>query len=169
VSPLAPVRLSPTKRPSPRLTLLCGLLALLASGWAHAQNVTACTVAASGVAFGIYNPTVSTATRSSGTILVSCTVSSGHNPVTVALSTGASGNFASRTMTSGTDTLSYNLYLDAAYTQVWGDGTGGSLTDTQYVTHGHPAFSATVYGSIPALQSPGAGVFTDTIIVTASF
>lgn len=151
-----------------RTALVCGLLALFFSGRAHAQ-VSACTVSATGVAFGIYDPTSPAATLSSGTVAVSCTVPSGHNPVTIALSTGSSGSFASRTLSSGTDTLNYNLYLDAAYTQVWGDGTGGSVTDTQYVTHGQPAFNATVYGVMPAMQSPGAGTFSDTITVTVSF
>jgi spore coat protein U-like protein len=149
---------------------LYAALALLATGSAHAL-VSSCTVSASGVAFGIYDPTVATATFSSGTIAVNCVVSgaTGHNPITIAFDTGNSGNFNSRTMLNGTDPLSYNLYLDAAYLQVWGDGSGTSLTDTVFVTPGKPSFSATVYGMIPALQTPGSGNFTDTITVTVSF
>jgi len=143
---------------------------MLFSGWAHAL-VSSCTVSASGVAFGIYDPTVATATFSSGTVSVSCVVSgaTGHNPITIAFDTGSSGTFNSRTMLNGTDVLNYNLYLDAAYTQVWGDGTGISLTDSQYVTPGKPSVVATVYGMMPALQTPGSGTFTDTITVTVSF
>jgi spore coat protein U-like protein len=157
-------------RPGPGAALACGALALLFSGGAHAL-VSSCTVSASGVAFGVYDPTVATATFSSGTIGVSCVVSgaTGHNPVTIAFDTGSSGTFISRTMLNGADPLAYNLYLDAAYTQVWGDGTGVSFTDTVFVTPGKPSFSATVYGMIPALQTPGSGTFTDTITVTVSF
>jgi len=159
-----------TDRSSSRTALACGVLALLAAGRAHAL-VSSCTVSASGVAFGIYDPTVATATFSSGTIGVNCVVSgsTGHNPVTIALDTGSSGNFISRTMLNGTDVLNYNLYIDAAYTLVWGDGSGLSLTNTQFVTPGKPSFSATVYGMIPALQTPGSGTFSDTITVTVSF
>jgi spore coat protein U-like protein len=143
-------------------------LATLGSPAARAA-VTSCTVTATGVAFGIYDPTSPSALASSGTIDVICIVANGHNPVTIALSAGFSGSFAARTMSSGLDTLSYNLYLDAAYSQVWGDGTGGSVTDTQFVTNGQPAFSATVYGLAPASQSPGAGSFNDIITVTVSY
>jgi spore coat protein U-like protein len=151
-----------------RSALAAGAVTMFFSGWAHAQ-VSSCTVSASGVAFGVYDPTSPAALASSGTIAVSCTVPSGHNPVTIAFSTGSSGTFGARKMVSGTDTLNYNLYLDAAYTQVWGDGTGNTVTDTQFVTHGKPAFSATVYGMMPALQSAAAGTFSDTITVTVSF
>lgn len=149
---------------------VCAALALLASGRVHAA-VSSCAVSASGVAFGVYDPTVATATLSSGTVAVSCVVSgaTGHNPVSIALSAGNSGTFGSRTMLSGADILNYNLYLDAAYTQVWGDGTGSSVADSDFVTPGKPSLSATVYGMIPALQAPGAGTFSDTITVTVSF
>lgn len=156
--------------PGRRAALACAVLTLLAAGRAHAL-VSSCTVSASGVAFGIYDPTVAAATLSSGTVSVNCVVSgaTGHNPVTIAFDAGSSGSFLSRTMLNGTDSLNYNLYLDAAYTQVWGDGTGVSVTDTQFVTPGKPAFTATVYGLIPALQTPGSGTFIDTITVTVSF
>jgi spore coat protein U-like protein len=150
--------------------LACAALALLASGRADAgSGVTSCTASAGGVAFGIYDPTSPSALTSSGTISVSCTVGSGHNPVTIALSAGSSGSYAVRTLVSGTNLLNYNLYLDAAYSQVWGDGTGSTVTDAQYVTPGQPAFSATVYALMPASQNAAAGSYIDTITVTVSY
>jgi spore coat protein U domain-containing protein, fimbrial subunit CupE1/2/3/6 len=143
-------------------------LAVLACAPAHA-TVTSCVVSAGGVAFGLYDPTSPGALPSSGTITVNCTVPNGNNPVTIALSAGFSGSFGTRTMSSGLDTLSYNLYLDAAHSQVWGDGTGGSVTDTQSVTHGKPSFSATVYGLMPASQNAAAGSYNDTITVTVNY
>jgi spore coat protein U-like protein len=41
-------------------------------------------------------------------------------------STGSSGTYALRTLRSGANVLNYNLYFDAAYTQVRGDGTNGT-------------------------------------------
>ena len=148
----------------------CGALALLAAGPAQAA-VSTCTVTASGVAFGVYDATLTTPTYSTGTISVSCAVTgaTGHNPVTVAFDTGSSGTFTARTLLNGTDFLNYNLYIDAAYTQIWGDGTGVSLTDTVYVTPGKQSFTATVYGMMPAMQTSGSGTFNDTITVTVSF
>jgi spore coat protein U-like protein len=153
-----------------RTLVLCGTLALLATAPAHAA-VSSCTVTATGVDFGVYDPTVATPTVSTGTISVSCAVTgaTGHNPVTVALSAGNSGSFTSRTLVSGTDFLNYNLFIDAAYSQVWGDGTGVSLTNTIFVTPGRQSFTANVYGMMPAAQSSGSGSFNDTITVSVSF
>lgn len=157
-------------RAAPKALLLCGALTQFFCGSAHAA-VSSCTVSASGVSFGIYDPTIATATLSSGTIEADCAVTgaTGHNPLTISLSAGNSGNFGSRTMVSGTDMLSYNLFIDAAYTQIWGDGTGVSLANTVYVTPGKPSITVTVYGMMPALQGNAAGNFTDTITVTVAF
>jgi len=77
-------------------------------------------------------------------------------------------------MKSGTNTLSYNLYFDAAFTQIRGDGTGGSqvgggtltLTPSSR-TQSVPA--STIYGRIPAGQDVAAGNYSDTIIVTVTY
>lgn len=44
----------------------------------------------------------------------------------VTLSTGISGTYAARTMVSGPNTLTYNMYVDTARTQIWGDGSPGT-------------------------------------------
>jgi spore coat protein U-like protein len=149
-------------------SLALAALATLASPLAHAL-VVSCTVSATAVAFGTYAPGQTSALTSSGTVNVNCIVASGRNPVTIALSKGSSGSFTPRTMASGLNTLSYNLYLDAAYSQIWGDGSGGSLTDNDSVNPGHPNINATVYGQIPPLLDPATGSYSDTITVTVSY
>ncbi len=148
------------------------LLALAAAPLAHAA-VTSCTVTASGVAFGTYTPLMPSALPGTGTIGITCTVSSHSNAITVELSTGVGNNFASRHLTSGGYTLSYNLYLDPAYTRVWGNGTGGSFADTVTLTRTHRAISVsttlTVYGAVGALQDPAPGTYGDNIIVTVNY
>ena len=135
-----------------------------------------CTVSAVGVAFGTYNPLSATPTYANGSVQATCTLT-GTTSTTVTLtssySAGASGNFGLRTMLSGANTLGYNLYYDAAYTQVRGDGTGGSQTGgaTLNLTRTSPTQTAsgTIYGRIPAGQDVAAGSYADTIVVTVTY
>src|SRR5438270_508405 len=89
---------------------------------AHAAN---CTISATGVAFGIYQPIAATTADSTGTISVTC---NGSVTYIIALNSGlhAGGSFSNRRMKGGSSFLGYQLYQDAARTAVWGDGTGGS-------------------------------------------
>ncbi len=153
------------------LLACCGaLLPVLAEG------AVSCSVTATGPAFGIYGPLNATPTYANGTVQVTCTLLSG-GATTVTLvssySTGASGSYAMRTMLSGANTLNYNLFYDAAYTQIRGNGTGGSQTGgaTLNLSPGTPTLSAsgTIYGRIPALQDVAAGTYTDTIVVTITY
>jgi spore coat protein U-like protein len=133
---------------------------------AHALAVS-CSVTASAIAFGTYTPL--TASPSTGTISITCVSVVGTSPATIGLDKGASITFAARIMSSGGNTLSYNLYLDAAHTQIWGDGTGGSLVDMLNLTQGLlTTTNATVYALVPS-QDPAAGSYTDTITVTVSY
>jgi spore coat protein U-like protein len=135
-----------------------------------------CTVGATGPAFGLYNPLATGAAQTTGKVTVTCSLlSGGATTVTpsVDLSAGSSGSFATRTMLSGTQALNYNIYWSTAYTQVWGDGTGGSFpgTTTLALSPLQPTLSAsgTMYAQAPALQSVGAGTYVDTVIVTIAY
>ena len=155
---------------------LRGLLALsllLAAPLAGAA--VSCSVNLVGVAFGIYNPLSTTPTTSAGSITVSCTNTNGGSTtvnITATYSTGASGTYASRTMRNGTQVLDYNLYFDAAYTQVRGDGTGGTTAGQATLTLGRNqtgTASGTIYGRVPAGQDVGPGAYSDTIVVTVNY
>lgn len=143
---------------------------------ALASAAVTCTVTSTSTAFGVYNPFSVTPTFANGTVQVTCTLLSG-GATTVTLvssySTGASGSYAMRTMLSGANALNYNLFYDAAYTQIRGNGTGGSTTGgaTLILTAGNPTQSAsgTIYGRIPAGQDIAAGSYSDTIIVTITY
>jgi spore coat protein U-like protein len=145
----------------------CMALAALAAFLCPAAHalIVSCTVTASAVAFGIYTPL--TTAPSTGTISLICVVVIPES-VTIALTTGASGTFAARTMSSGAGTLSYNLYTDAGHSVIWGDGSGGSSTVMLPITSLGLA-NATVYGQIPS-QDPAPGIsYTDTITVSVSY
>jgi spore coat protein U-like protein len=148
------------------LLLLAGLALALLPGAARA----ACTVSATGVAFGAYDPRSATPDDSSGTIEVACHPSD-HAPE-VGLGPGLHGSVAARRMSSGSATLDYGLYANAGRTAVWGDGAQGSTGQTLAggtVSGGTRRFTGTIYGRIPAGQNVPAGSYDDTLIVTISF
>ena len=131
-----------------------------------------CAAAATGEAFGSYNPFSGAATTSTATLTVTC-----QNTVSILVSYtiglgGGAGGVAARSMSSGGASLSYQLYRDAAHTQVWGDGTAGSLTTTDGyllgvvtpVVRNYP-----VYGVIPTGLRVAPGQYGDTIIVMLTY
>ncbi|WP_449428596.1 Csu type fimbrial protein [Rhodanobacter umsongensis] len=136
-----------------------------------ATVAASCTIdASSGIAFGMYDPIVansSTALAGSGTINTTCTNGS---DATVTLGQGANAGSGStdasplRRMLSGTTNyLSYNLYTDAAFTTVWNNTTGTTVTGTG------AQVSTTVYGQVTAAQNVAAGSYADTVIATVTF
>lgn len=154
------------------LALLAGTL-LAPAAHAALFGLT-CTASATAVTFGTYSPLAPTPLKSTGTVTVSCSaIFPGTAPVTVQLGPGASGSFAARHLVSGAGVLGYNLYLDAAASQIWGDGTGGSLTGSLNVAitnfFGAGKSSATIYGLMPALQDVAPGSYSDTITVTINY
>ena len=148
--------------------LSCAALALLGSAPARAA-IASCTVSAVGVAFGTYTPLQAAPLDVSGTINIACAGVTGRNTVTIDLSTGASNSYVNRTMSTGTATLSYNLYYDAAHSQVWGNGTGGSVEGSTVIRRRAPSASLPVYGSVAAGQDPAPGSYADSITVTVNY
>jgi len=154
-------------QPASRRALLAA--ALLAAPLAMAP-AAACTITMPGVAFGAYDPLAAGADDSSGTLTLRCPTNVSA-PI-VALSAGSSGSFAARTMTNAPYTLTYNLYTSSARTIIWGDGTGGSVTQTLSggtISGGTRNFTRIIYGRAPALQNVGAGPYIDTITLTVTF
>jgi spore coat protein U-like protein len=155
------------------------LLACLAAPRAFAANDCNLVGTASGVNFGTYDPATGTAVTATGTITVACT---GNRTVTFELGPGG-GTILARRMTtaSGTDQLSYNLYLEASNTTIFGQtgiaGSSGVCTtgvNSQGCMGDNPTGSdklaqRTIYGLIPAGQNVGAGAYTDTITYTVVF
>jgi spore coat protein U-like protein len=131
----------------------------------------ACSVSATGVAFGIYDSTSASPRDATGSITVSCTILSGLFGYDVSLSTGSSGTYANRRMTAGSSNLNYQIYADAARTQVWGNGSGGttSVGGSSLVTNLGGTVTHQVYGRIPAGLVTSAGTYSDTIIVTVTY
>ncbi|MDA8889037.1 spore coat U domain-containing protein [Hellea sp.] len=128
-----------------------------------AQQGHACTLNVTGVNFGSYDVFSNTALDSTGNIDVNCPSGIGYS---VALSAGG-GTHTQRLMSSGANTLSYNLFTAANRAVVWGDSTRGTVTVNGTgigvsVNHG-------VYGRIPALQNAHIGSYSDFITVELTF
>jgi spore coat protein U-like protein len=124
-------------------------------------------VTASLLNFGVYDPGAAGNLSSTGSVSVQCGI--GVLPAfSVSLSKG-SGSYVQRTMKNGANTLNYNLYADGGHMMVWGDGTGGTVTQslTGIITLGATAY--TVYGLVDGGQRPAPGNYDDTITVTVTF
>lgn len=165
------------------------LALLMASSSARAAT---CTVSATAVSFVDYDR-LSSPLDSFGSVVVTCTggvsilgaVITENVSYSILLSTGSSGSYTSRSMQAqaGANMLQYNLYSEANYTTIWGDGinagtgvvsggfslrgTGGLLgvlatPETEHLSH-------PVYGRIPAGQNVPAGIYEDTITVTVNY
>ena len=158
-----------TRARSHRITAFAVLMAAglcLFSGSAEAQF--RCRVSVVPFAFGTYAPGNPAPHDVTGNIDVRCMGQPGFFIAT--LSTGSSGSFAQRQMLSGVTPMGYNLYLDAARSLVWGDGTGGSLPVIRIKARpGRQNFALPVYGRIPPVQSVSPGLYTDDIVVTIVF
>ncbi len=145
--------------------VLMGLAAVLISSVAQAAS---CQVSASGINFGSFSPLTLNVVDSTGNITVNCIDVVAYS---VALSTG-NGSYNMRNLVLGTNTLDYNLYRDAAYQQVWGDGSGGGnfLVSGANPVNGQD-YVHTVYGRINLSTHRGAqvGTYADSISIIVNY
>lgn len=143
-----------------RLVILFALIFVMSNVYAQTCSFTTVT----SVNFGAYNPFSATPDNSVGALTVACTGNGGPTP-TISLSKGNSSTY-SRFMQSGVNQMLYNLYTNAARTQVWGDGSSGTTT---VQVPKKATTSVNVYGQIPAGQDVAVGSYTDSIVATVNF
>jgi spore coat protein U-like protein len=93
--------------------------------------------------------------------------------VTITIDRGGAGSVLNRRMIKpgghGTNVLLYNVYLDAAKTVIWGDGSQGS----QIWSTPNPAvrtrINVPIYGRVPVGQDIGVGSYGDTLMITINY
>jgi spore coat protein U-like protein len=127
----------------------------------------ACTLSSTTISFGTYDVFQAGPTDSTGTITYRC--DNKDRNVRITISAGSSGTFTSRMLRNSAETMAYNLFLNAGFTQVWGDGTGGT---TAYFLHNPPNkkdVAVTVYSRIPGGQDVPVGNYSDTVVVTLEY
>lgn len=130
-----------------------------------ATVTTACTVAATNLAFGDYVPTAADPKDSTSTVTVRCTLGTTYR---VRLNQGLHGTgvTARKMQRSGElDELAYALYRDTTRLLNWGETDG----ETDPFVGTGLAVNHTVYGRIAAYQAVPAGAYSDTITVTVSY
>lgn len=126
-----------------------------------------CSLSATNINFGTAGVLNSTL-NATGTLSVACT-SNDPYAITLSAGSGSGASVADRRLTKsgGSEQVRYQLYRNAAYTQPWGDGTGGTTTATGTGTGSNQAF--TVYARVLAQPTPSAGNYNDTIIATIAY
>lgn len=144
--------------------LFCGIAYVLT--WPTTAEA-ACTISTTSVNFGSYNVFNVTPTDSTGTVTYECGKKDSN--IRVRLNKGGAATFAGRRMVKGAENLFYNLFMDAARTIIWGDGTEG----TQDYVDANPPNSTpvvlTIFGRVTAAQDVTAGVYTNTVVASVIF
>ena len=129
-----------------------------------------CRISVTPLSFGIYTPLTPTHLDVIGQLTVRCQAQPGS--FSVSLGPGNSGDAAARTLSAGgLDVLNYNLYRDAARTQIWGDGTPPTFVVTGVrPRRGRPTFyNYSIYGRVFANQGPNPGIYSDDLVATVLF
>lgn len=160
---------------SPAPLVLATLLSSPLAAWAagpvqvSATILVSCQVAGTVLSFGgSINPlTASSAVDASSTLNVTCTNTTPFSlSLNAGLNAGGASNFGGRVMKNGTNSLPYQLYLDAARSTVWGDGAGSSV---YHGTGTGNSQAVAIYGRLPSLAQVAPGSYSDTVTVTVSY
>lgn len=153
---------------------LIAAAAIVAVGPAQAQQATAsfhvslsveaaCTVDADPLNFGTAGIIASNIDAQTS-LTVQCT---SNTPVQIGLSAGGSGVTTARTLKSGANSVSYQLYQSdpaGGAATVWGNQQGTDTVDAQTDAAGESTL--TVYGRVPSGQNVPPGDYSDDITAT---
>ncbi len=145
---------------------------------AEKQDKRGCTVSAQPLSFGNYDTMGNTPLDGQGRVTYRCSNRAGRGGgnaaasakwiVSISLSAGNAGSFR-RYLQGPLDRLTYNVYADAQRQVIWGDGTAGSHVVTDQAKPNNREVVIPVYGRIVGAQDVGAGVYSDSLIVTIDF
>ncbi len=132
-----------------------------------------CSTSPPTITFPTYYTTNASATTVTASLPVTCiTDNSGTRTVsyTVTFSAGSSGSSANRRMANGGNTLNYNIYKNSGYSQIYGNGTGGTVIISNaysFITSRTDNYA--IYSKIPALQNVYVGNYSDSVSVTVTW
>ncbi|MGD8861616.1 MAG: spore coat U domain-containing protein [Myxococcales bacterium] len=125
-------------------------------------------LSAVGPSFGNYNPLDAVPLDSAGNVSLRCENLNPSQTVVIELGRGRDNRVMPRAMRRRGVSLEYNLYLDAARTQIWGDGSRGTSTFEWRPVNGE-VVSIPVYGRVPARQPATPGHYSDRIALIVQY
>ena len=141
--------------------LILSVLFVAYAGVAWGQE---CLVNTNDVSFGIYDTFSRAPLDATGRVTVVC---DGDFTFSVKLDQGqnSTGSFNPRVLRAAAaeEGLNYNLFVDSARQNIWGDGTGNTFVNTGTANRVPSPF--TVYGRIPARQKVSTGSYLDQVNV----
>jgi len=131
----------------------------------HVQLIIAgaCNVTTEDVDFGTL-PSISAGTSTTGKVKTNCTNGLSY---TITLGPGGSGNQEARTMTVGSESISYSLRHTSSTGAIWGNGNGNTQTVGGTGTGGEQEH--VVYGVVGPQTTPPNGTYVDNLIVTVTW
>src|SRR5262245_20367523 len=109
-----------------RKWLFIALLATAAIAGLSFSALAVCSLSNTSISFGNYDVFSTSPLATNGSIICRCGYADRN--ISISLDKGGAASFNPRRMLKGSEALNYNLYLDAARTIIWGDGTGGTQT-----------------------------------------
>jgi spore coat protein U-like protein len=126
-------------------------------------------VSATDLSFNTYTP--ASANTASATVSVQCGLLGIDilPAFSVSLTAMNGSGPAVRFLARGANQLNYNVYTSNAYATVWGDNSGGSVTQGYGGLLSLGDVNFTAWGRLPAGQYVPAGQYTDRITVTVTY
>lgn len=126
-----------------------------------------CAVSTSNAAldFGSHASTDTSASADNGAFTVSCTNETPYDIGLVPVSTASTTGSGEMKDGSGTNSIAYQLYSDAAMSAVWGSDTGNMQSSTGTGS----AQDYTVYGKVTGSMNVPAGSYNDTVTINVTY
>ena len=131
-----------------------------------------CTIANADVAFGTYDPLSGQPRDTNGSVRVTCTGSPGEKINYVLMLVSPGGKRTISNASNRQSVLEFNLYLDIARTQVWGDGTNGTsvISDSLVLDGSSTTPTYTIYGRISGGQKrASAGAYQENFAISLAY
>lgn len=160
-------------------------LLLFSLAWSHMAMAERCSVQVTALPFATYTTLQPTSKTVSSPINIQCTTNPADEKKGVfaqlglSLGQNANGSVLQRSMSNGQDRLYYNVYKDAGFQTIFGDGNGQGSTfsvclDSQVCGNSptnttQPDLTLTMYGAIPPKQDVTPGSYTDSLLLTIAF
>jgi spore coat protein U-like protein len=139
-------------------------LALVVAAFALPARAGNCRIHVGALAFGTYDPFSPVPLDALGTVGYDCRNEPG---AVIALGRGSSPTFSPRTLRNGAGAvLEYDVYVDAARTAIFGDGSAPG-TVVQAVDDKRQ--TAVLYARIRAGQQAAPGAYSDTLVISILF